>query len=99
MAKHEGSGFGVSPRKSMGMGHGMPSGGNFGVEDHVNAHEGMPSPHKGDGVKPHMEDHERGVGHPIERGKGMMPMQAHPDHGHHHHPSHHSGENHKHGKV
>lgn len=31
-----------------------------------------------------LPDRDRGVGHPVERGKGMLPAQRQPDHGHHH---------------
>lgn len=94
MAKHEGGG--IKQRKMMAMGHGPLSGGSFGVVDHAFEHDGITSEDKGLGEKAHMADHERAIGHPIERGKGMMPMQAHPDHGPHRHPGHHSGKNHHH---
>ncbi len=61
--------------------------GNFGVESLEMANGGGPSmgPSKGGALA----DSERGVGEPVRRGKGMLPAQAHPDHGRHHHGAHH----------
>lgn len=70
----------VSPRKRMG---GTPTSGNFGVTNHAMAHQGMKSPNKGMGMKGHMDEGSRAISGNIERGKGMMGAQAHPDHGAH----------------
>lgn len=70
-------GAGMSPRKAMGMGKGDSGAGGVG------SMEGVQSPKAIMGVKGGKElgDHERGIGAPVSRGKGMHPGQAHPDHG------------------
>ena len=89
---------GMSPRKAMGMGHGS-DGGNFGVENYADQHgasETHPDAKAMTGAKPVLEDHERGIGHPVHHTKGHHPAQASPDHG----PTHPGGHGmHDHGKV
>lgn len=77
------SGAGMSPRKAMasGMGEGK---GNFGVgsfDKDAQMATNHPDKVAMTGAKGAMADHERGIGMPISRGKGMHPAQAAPDHG------------------
>lgn len=75
---------GVSPRKGMAMGEG-PGSGNFGVqsfeEGALKCAGTHPDAMAKTGAKPHLEDHERGIGHPIHHTDGHHPAQAAPDHG------------------
>lgn len=82
---------GVSPRKAMAMGH--KDSGAGGVEPYSEAlgHMGHHGDHEAHtGMAEPLEDHERGIGHPIHHAKGHHPAQAAPDHGPHHpgHPHH-----------
>jgi hypothetical protein len=92
------SGDGMSPRKAMASGKGGE--GNFGVQSYEEEHGGMgthPDAKAGTGAKGAMEDHERGIGHPIHHTKGHLPAQAAPGHGPHHvegYGDHHGREQH-----
>lgn len=70
-------GKGMSPRKVMAGGM---DGGSFGVSQYPGAN-GKAHPDRGMATGSTMEQAQRAVGHPVERGKGMHAMQAHPDHG------------------
>lgn len=78
---------GMSPRKAMGHGMGE-GGGNFGVKPFSEGAQmaaGMhPDAAMKTGAKPHLEDHERGIGKAIHHAKDHFPAQAAPDHGPHH---------------
>jgi hypothetical protein len=77
---------GMSPRKAMASGHGE-GGGTFGVEPFHEVQGGgemHPDHMAHTGMKPHMEDHERGAPPAIHHTKGHLPAQAAPDHGPNH---------------
>jgi hypothetical protein len=75
------SNFDMSPRKSMGMGKGMPEAGDFGVES---PHNAVAHPDRDMSHKP-MKDSDRAGPCPIKNGLGEMASQAAPDHGPHQH--------------
>lgn len=84
---------GVRQHKEMAMGKGVSGeGGNFGVAPFHQVNGGsqtMPTP-KGHDTQygPNaamLHDHERAIGPHVERGRGNMPAQRHPDHGPHYH--------------
>jgi hypothetical protein len=64
-------------------GHVRGEAGDFGVESLHAANGGGPSMGPADADL--LSDSDRGIGHPVKRGRGEMPAQAHPDHGPHHH--------------
>jgi hypothetical protein len=99
-------GAGMAPRKAIAgaVGHEVHEGGeNFGVQsfEHAQNHMGHHPDHVAmTGAKEPLEDHERGVGHPIHHTRHHHPAQASPHHGPHHpdgyghhqheeHPEHH----------
>ncbi len=81
---------GMSPRKAMASG--LSDKGNFGVEPMFGRDTGPHPDLKKGGA--HLEDHERGIGMPVQHTKGMMPAQAAPDHGPHGHHPRHGGHDH-----
>ena len=70
---------GMSPRKAMAGG---ADGGSFGVGSYPGSGAKMHPDHMAKtGMKPHLEDGDRGVGMPIKHAKGHLPAQAAPHHG------------------
>ena len=93
---------GMSPRKAIaGMGeHEANTGtGGFGVKsfDEAQGHAGHHPDRMAATGGNHLEDHERGIGHPIHHTKHHHPAQAAPHHGPHHvdgYGDHHGGGHH-----
>jgi hypothetical protein len=75
---------GIRQRKGMAMGKSAESGGNFGCESFGSANGGHSHPDAGMSHAT-MPDSARPISGHVARGGGMMPAQAHPDHGPHHH--------------